>query len=227
MEGIASGAIRDRSGNRYKPGTIRGYAPALRKRAVPAFGPTQLARLTRPEVQLWIDSLEGAPNTVRNAVTALQALYAWAIPPVLAQVNPTRDLRLPSGETPRDRIATPQETRALIAVLPPTDQAVMGLVFYAGLRRGEALAMDAAQIESERLYVVRSWDPSARVFGEPKHGSVRSVPICDELVALLADHRILMNHASGVLFPSSRSLGSRSTPAHSLAVCRTPGMRRA
>ena len=51
--------------------------------------------------------------------------------------------------------------------------------------------------------------------------------LCDELVALLADHRILMNHASGVLFPSSRSLGSRSTPAHSLAVCRTPGMRRA
>jgi site-specific recombinase XerD len=98
LEGIESGAIRDRSGNRYKPGTIRGYAPALRMRAVRAFGPTQLARLTRPDVQVWIDSLEGAPNTIRNTVTALQALYAWAIPRGLAQVNPTRDLRLPSGE---------------------------------------------------------------------------------------------------------------------------------
>ena len=217
LDGIESGAIRDRSGNRYKPSTIRSYAPTLRGHVVSAFGPTRLSKLTRPDVQVWIDSLDGAPNTVRNRVTALQALYAWAIPRGLAQTNPTRDLRLPSGETPRERIATPGEAAALIAVLTPKDKVFMGLGFYAGLRRGEALAMDSEQIESKRLHVVRSWDPTARVFGEPKHGSVRTIPICAELEALLADHRVLMNQAPGLLFESDRRPGQ---PMHPVALYR-------
>jgi integrase len=205
LDGIAAGAICDRSGHRYKPSTIRSYGPALRGRAVGAFGPTRLARLTRADVQLWIDSLPGAPNTVRNYVTALQALYAWAIPRGMAQVNPTRDLRLPSGETARDRIATPDEARALIAALPPKDQATLGLAFYAGLRLGEVLAMDWGHVETDRVDIVKGWDALARVYGSPKHGSVRTVPVCDELATILADHRVLMNHPSGgMLFPSER-----------------------
>jgi integrase len=212
LEGIEDGTIRDRSGRRYKPSTIRSYRPALLNRVVPAFGPTRLARLTRADVQVWIDTLDGAPNTVRNHVVALQALYAWAIPRGLAQVNPTRDLRLPSGETARDRIATPEEARALIAALHRTDQATLGLAFYGGLRLGEVLAMDWGRIEPERLDVARSWDASARVMGSPKHGSVRTVPICDELAVLLADHAVLMDHpSSGLLFPSERKPGQ---PVH-------------
>ena len=83
-----------------------------------------------------LDSLDGAPATVRNAVTALRALYGWAIPRNLAQVNPTRDLRLPSGEKARDRVASPAEAATLIAALQPRDQALFGLAVYAGLRLG-------------------------------------------------------------------------------------------
>lgn len=218
IEGIEAGTIRDRSGHRYKPSTIRSYRPALRGRAVEAFGPTRLARLTRADVQLWIDSLSGAPNTIRNNVTALQALYAWAIPRGMAQANPTRDLRLPSGETPRDRIATPDEARTLTAALLPKDQATLALAFYAGLRLGEVLAMDWECVESGRVHVVRGWDASARVYGSPKHGSVRTVPVCDELATILSDHRVLMNHPSGgMLFPSDRKPGQ---PVHPVSLRR-------
>jgi integrase len=127
-------------------------------------------------------------------------------------VNPTRDLRLPSGETARDRIATADEARTLIVALPPKDQATLGLAFYAGLRLGEVLGLGWQDVESERLHVERSWDASARAFGSPKHGSVRTVPVCDELAVLLGDHRVLMNHpSSGLLFPSERKPGQ---PVH-------------
>ncbi|MEK6326294.1 MAG: tyrosine-type recombinase/integrase [Actinomycetota bacterium] len=208
LEGIEAGTIRDRSGHPYKPSTRRGYERNLRGRVLPAFGATRLARLTRQDVQLWVDSLDGAPSTVRNAVTALRALYAWAIPRGLAQVNPTRDLRLPSGERERDRIASPTEAAALVEALQPRDQALFGLAVYAGLRLGEILALrwESINLEGLTLRVERSWDASSRQFVKPKSkAGTRTVPIIDRLALLLADHRVLTNHPTGgLLFVSDR-----------------------
>jgi site-specific recombinase XerD len=100
---------------------VTAYEREYRARILPALGPSRLGRLFRADIQIWIDSLAGeslAANTIRNAVTPLQALYAWAIPRGLAHVNPCTGLRLPSGEQARDRIATPAEAAALIAALP-------------------------------------------------------------------------------------------------------------
>ena len=216
LRGIESGAIRDRSGQPYKPSTIRAYKRALRDRAVPAFGPARLARLIRSDVQLWVDSLDGSPSTVRNAVTALRALYGWAIPRNFAQTNPTRDLRLPSGEKARDRVASPAEAATLIAALQPRDQALFGLAVYAGLRLGEILALEwsAVDLDLLALRVERSWDASARQLVKPKtRAGSRTVPIVDRLARLLADHRVLMNHpTSGLLFASERVPGQPTHP---------------
>jgi integrase len=216
LQGIESGSIRDRSGRPYKPSTVRGYRRALRDRAAPAFGPTRLARLTRPDVQLWVDSLDGSPSTIRNAVTALRALYAWAIPRNFAQVNPTRDLRLPSGEKARERVASPSEAVVLIEAVQPRDQAVLGLAVYAGLRLGEILALQwsAVDLDLLTLRVERSWDASARQFVKPKSkAGFRNVPIVDRLALLLADHRVLLNHpSSGLLFGSDRVPGQPTHP---------------
>jgi len=215
LAGVGSGAIRDRSGHPYKPSTHRGYERHLRGRAVPAFGATRLAKLTRQDVQVWVDSLDGAPSTVRNGVTALRALYAWAIPRGLAHVNPTRDLRLPSGEKDRDRIASPSEAGALVAAVQPRDQALFGLAVYAGLRLGEILALrwEAIDLDALTLRVDRSWDASSRQFVKPKSkAGTRTVPIIDRLAMLLADHRVLTNHPSGgLLFMSHRVPGQ---PVH-------------
>ena len=115
-------------------------------------------------MQLWIDSLDGAPSTVRSTVTALRALYEWAIPRNLAQANPTRDLRLPSGEKARERVASPAEAAALIEALAPSDQALFGLAVYGGLRLGEILALEMVGVDLDllALRVERSWDATAR-----------------------------------------------------------------
>jgi len=208
LTGIDAGTIRDRSGHPYKPSTRRGYRRHLLGHTVPAFGASRLARLTRQDVQVWVDSLDGAPSTVRNAVTALRALYAWAIPRGLAQTNPTRDLRLPSGEKERDRIASPTEAAALVEALPPHDQALFGLAVDAGLRLGEILALrwEVIDLEGLTLRVERSWDASSRQFVKPKSkAGTRTVPIIDRLAMLLADHRVLTNHPTGgLLFESDR-----------------------
>jgi integrase len=120
-------------------------------------------------------------------------------------VNPCRGVRLPKGGEARDRIATPAEAAALIAALPPPDQAAHGLAVYAGLRIGELLALDieAVDLDGRTLHVRRGWDPTARAFIATKSRRVRVVPIGERLSTLLVDHLVLMDHpAEGLLFPS-------------------------
>ncbi len=66
----------------YKPSTRRGYErQASRPRTPVSCGPYPLGEAdTSGSVQVWTDSLDGAPSTIRNAVAALRALYGWAIP---------------------------------------------------------------------------------------------------------------------------------------------------
>jgi integrase len=117
-------------------------------------------------------------STVRNVINPLRALYAWALPRGLARVNPCAGLRLPTGATARDRIATPVEAARLIAALEPRDQAALGLALYAGLRLGELLALEwsAVDLDARTLRVGRSWVAHARRFVEPKSDAgVRTV----------------------------------------------------
>jgi len=210
LDGIDAGAIRTRSGHAHKPSTTRGYRRELTNRVVPAFGAARLTELALPDVQRWADTLSAealSASTVRNVVTALRALYAWALPRGLARANPTAGLRLPTGAKARERIAAPREAAALIAAARPLDQAALGLAVYSGLRLGELLALEWEQVDLDAgtLRVVRAWDHGARRFVAPKSkAGTRTVPIIARLSLLLADHRVLTDHRPGLLFPGSR-----------------------
>lgn len=179
---------------------------------MPVFGASRIGRVERADLQRWVDELVSggslAPNSVCNIIVPLRTLYRWAKSRGMAHANPCDGLELPSGETKRDRIATPAEAARLIAALPAKDQAAMGLAVYAGLRIGEALGLDWAHIDLGvgTLRVARAWDEKARVFQDAKTeaGQNRTVPIIPQLATLLADHRVLMNHPeSGLLFPGA------------------------
>lgn len=121
VESIESGAFRQRNGHRYKPSVVRGYRAELSKKVVREFGPKRLARLQRPELQRWADSLsvDRSPSTVRNTVASLRALIAFAEIRGWVHINPSDGLRLPTGEKKRDRIASAAEAAELIRAMRP------------------------------------------------------------------------------------------------------------
>ncbi len=191
IEGMHSGTIRNRSGRVYKPSTIRGYERDLRSHVIPAFGPRYLSDLTLPDVQRWADGLKGAPSTVRNAAHAFRALYGWALPRGIARINPTHGLRLPTGGKRRDRIAPPAEADRLLAALPDFERAIYGTAMYAGLRRGELMALRVSDVDLD-AGVIRidsergSYTPEVREFGPPKSkAAVRTIPVVARLRPLL------------------------------------------
>ena len=201
------GAIRTRSGDRYKPSALRGYEQALRLRLVPPLGAHKLSEIGRADLQrlvaLWQE--EGlSASSIRNTVNALRAIYRSSdlLSDGSVAVNPTIGLRLPAVRGRRDRIAPPDEASRLLSVLPASDRALWATALYAGLRAGELGGLDWEHVDlgGGTIRVVRSYDPKAG-FVEPKsRAGVRRVPIASVLRELMIENRLLTERQTGLVF---------------------------
>ncbi len=208
VDGIASGAIRTRAGERYKPSVVREYERSLRLHILPTLDGAKLAKIQRRDVQRVADDLlaSGAdPSTIRNALKPLQVIYRRAIEDGEFAINPCERLRLPAARGRRERIAAPIEAAALIAAVRTEDRALWGCAFYAGLRRGElrALLWSDVDLAGGLIRVERSMNSHGET-GEPKsRAGRRGVPIVAALRDLLVEHKLVTRRDAGLVFGSS------------------------
>ncbi|HMC49342.1 MAG TPA: site-specific integrase [Solirubrobacterales bacterium] len=203
LEAAHTGAVRDRSGHTYKPGTLREYQRALRLRVLSEFGERRLSDLSRAEVQNFVDRLLGeglSPSTVANTLNPLQAIYRHAVRRDLATVNPTREVELPADRGRRDRIATAAEAARLLAALPDSDRPIWATAFYAGLRRGELQALRPGDVDlaSSEITVQRSWDQYEGSIAAKSKAGHRTVPIIGALRPYL--EAVEINSGTELLF---------------------------
>ncbi len=192
LKGARDGSIRPRSGDPFKPSAIRGYAAALDQRLVPEFGARRLSDITRVDLQDCADRLlaQGLdPSTIRNCLMPLRAIYRRAMSRGEVAVNPTTGIELPAVRGRRERIASPTEAQTLLDALPKADRALWATALYAGLRRGELLALRWQDIDLAGgvIRVERSWDPTHGAAIAPKsRAGKRNVPIA----AVLRDYLV-------------------------------------
>jgi integrase len=129
-------------------------------------------------------------------------------------VNPVRDAMIPKkAEKPLETYAvSPDEVLAMMKTLDeagqPKASAAVGLLFFAGLRPGEARGVRWEDLDGRRLHIRQSvWHTHAT---SPKtEGSEKSVPVIEPLASILADLRELdKNPSSGPVLrgPSGRPL---------------------
>ena len=133
----------------------------------------------------------------------LRALYRHALSLDEVSGNPCTGLRLPAVRGRRDRIASPSEAAALLDALPLVDRAVWATAIYAGLRRGELLALEWRDVDlaAGKISVERAWDIAAGEDVGPKSAEgKRIVPIASKLKAILAEHRLASGRSDGYVF---------------------------
>jgi integrase len=207
LAGAKQGTIRDRTGRAYKPSTLRGYERALKGRIVPRLGAHRLSDIAAIDLQDLADELlaEGLdPSTIRNAIMPLRAIYRRACRPGgEVAVNPTRGLELPTPQGRRERVVPPEEAQAYLDALDEADRAIWAVALYAGLRRGELMALrwEDVDLEAGIIRVERSWDPRGRVMTEPKsRAGRRRVPIAKQLREHLIAHRLRGGRTTGLAF---------------------------
>jgi integrase len=208
LDGVRSGAIRNRSGHTYKPSVIRGYETALLTRVLPELGGARLSEIRRVDVQDFADALcaDGLDaSTVRNTLMPLRVIFRRAVARGELALNPTTGLELPAVEGMRERVASPAEAETLLAALPERHRAIWATAMYAGLRRGELLALRWEDVDLARgvIRVERSWDAHEGVVAPKSRAARRSVPIAGVLREHLVEHKLRSGRHVGLAFGTS------------------------
>jgi integrase len=203
--GALEGWVRTRSGDEYKPSALRGYEQAMRNRVLPEIGGVRLTTLTRVDLQDVADRwlAKGLdPSTIRNTLMPLRAMYRRALSRGEVSLNPTTGIELPAVRGRRERIATPEQAAALIAAASENDRALWATAFYAGLRRGELMALrwEDIDLDAGLIRVERSWDMQDGLIEPKTRAGKRSVPIATVLREHLAAHALRSGRRSGLVF---------------------------
>jgi len=190
-----AGIARTRSGDPYKPSALRSCEEALRIKVLPELGKPRLSAVDRVAAQDLVYQLVAqglAPSTVRNAVLPLRAIFRRAVARSEVVQNPTLGLSLPAVRCRRDRVARPEEARALIEAVPESDRAIWATALYAGLRRGEfqALRWENVDFDAGVIRVERGWDQKAGPIEPKSQAARRRVPLVRAPRSELAAHRL-------------------------------------
>ncbi len=193
LAGARAGTILPRSRRPYKPNTIRGYERAMRLHVLPELGSRRLCDIDRERLQEFVNELISngtAPSLIHHTISPVRCIYRQAVRRGEVAVNPTAGLELPACRPSRDRVAPPDECAKLLAALPRRrDRAVWATAMYAGLRRGELMALRVEDVDLAAgvIHVRRGWDQHE---GEitTKSDRERNVPISGALRDHLDEH---------------------------------------
>lgn len=181
-----------------KPATISAYRSDLRVHIEPAIGARPLHRVTREDIERLVTAklrAGSSPKTVRNVLSVVHGVFAWAERRGLVASNPARLVDRPRVEPTTDiRWIDVDDLEAIIGSVPAgiyaaTDRALILAAAMTGLRQGELLALRWLDLDwpSSRVRVRRTL--TAAGFGAPKslRGS-RSVPLADRVAGVLDAH---------------------------------------
>jgi integrase len=142
----------------------------------------RLDQVRRSDVVMECDKiLNTAPVSANRALAHLKHLMNWCVDRGLLEASPLVGMKLPTRETPRERVLTNEELLELwiacdAAGYPFGD--CMKLLILSGQRRTEVAEMKWSELDLER----RIWTlPSARA----KNGKQHTVPITDAMLTVL------------------------------------------
>jgi len=180
--------------NRHKPSGIAAKEMILRVHLVPAFGAKRPDAITTEQVQGLKRHLSNrAPKTVNNILTVLNVLLRKGVEWEVIERMPcsVKLLPVPKGSAAFHDFDEYERLVEAARVLDPRTHLIALLGGEAGLRCGEMIALEWADVDlvHRQVCVSRSdWNGHVTT---PKGGRLRHVPLTRRLAAALGEHRHL------------------------------------
>ena len=187
-------------------GTYRQYESIL-KRLCDSIGNYYLSSVTPDDaVRVWASFAGMSKSMITKAGQLFRALFDAAKESGYTRNNPFRSMvvKAPKGTAASHRAITPEE-RKLIETVPHRMQKAAMIMLYAGLRRGELLALEYDDISDDMITVDEavSFDgASPRIKGPKTESSVRKVPLLAPIKKYFTDKDqtgYVVTSADGVL----------------------------
>ena len=114
-------------------------------------GAIKLSRLKKQDIQTAVDSFKDQPRTAQVYRMTLNRICENAIDDLIIARNPCRNIKVPTYKAKEKRALTQIELDAIEAAeLDAEERLFISLLYYCGLRRGEALAIGRGDIDLER-----------------------------------------------------------------------------
>ena len=179
------------------------FAAICKDRPIADYKPTDISLFYQQYAGMSASTLHSVRDTIRGV---FRAAYADG----LIKKDPTENVQLPKGTKGTHRAITIEERRLIHAVQHRLRPAVM-VMLYAGLRRGEAIALNIdrdVDFEKKTITVreaVRFGMDGMPIICRPKtDAGVRTIPLMDVLAGeLRGRHGLLCASADGKLMTES------------------------
>jgi integrase len=205
LEAMETGTLRTNRRRQFRPGTIACYRGFLKRHINPGLGEVTIGELRRREVQEFIDERVASglsAGSVESMLNPLRTLLRWARRLEVITTDPMSELEVPYADKRRFEGILPEQALLRVQLLIGRVRLAWALAFFAGLRRGELLALQIEDIDvgGEVINVRRSWDERNQVFIPPKSASgERQIPVISVLRRELETHIDRMEWGRGLL----------------------------
>lgn len=186
--------------------TRKRYGYLYDKHILPELGPLTLMEITPEVISRWqSDRLTagGGPVAVRDAATLLGGILQRALESGHLQTNPARAVRkTPLPRRKEVRPLAPIVVERMRGVASPRDAAFLSVLAYAGLRPGEALAMQWRDVREQTILIERALSLGEE--DDTKTDAHRTVRLLAPLAADLREWRLRSGRPSerSLVFPS-------------------------
>lgn len=176
--------------------TYKMYENIIKTHLKPALGSYKIKNIKKHHLQETINNLiaQNKYSTARQARLTLKQIFEQAVQNEYVYKNPAAGITLPKQPKTQKRALTQQEINLFTAAeLEPKEKTFVFLILYCGLRRGEALALKASDIDfvNRKISINKSLifkENNSEIKNIPKsEAGIRVLPIVDDLYDVLYD----------------------------------------
>ncbi len=167
---------------------------ALVNDAIDQIGGLRMREITKTDIQKLFNRLEGkSASHIKKYCGTINSIFETAVQDGVILRNPCFSTDRPKGTEGTHRAITDKERQLIHESVGMHDMAIGAMVMlYAGLRRGEVIALRSLDIDlqAKRINISEavSFESNQPMLGDPKTKSgVRSVPIFSPLEPVLQD----------------------------------------
>lgn len=169
----------------------------VKRHVLPKLGDKRLDTLARSPslVQSWVAALPVAPSYAQQILGDLSAILDQAVADSLISSNPCRSAAVRAPRAVRRKLVpwSAVQVAALRAELPPRYKAMTDAGGGLGLRQGEIFGLSLDEIDwmHRRVRIerqVKLYRAVVPVYGPPKGGKPRTVPLPAQVAEALSEH---------------------------------------
>lgn len=179
--------------NKLRPNTARNYETLYRNHVSPYIGRMRVAEVRQIHLQELLNRMTSnySTKTIKSVRGVISAIFGKAYTNNLCQKNPAEGLQADGKPQHHRRELTPDERRRYLEACETHPFGLYAaILYYFGLRKGEALALTGDDIHDGYISVTKQVTypgTNQPVLAQPKTAAgVRDVPIPDEARRLLS-----------------------------------------